>query len=63
MTSFRSPLLAKIHIARKDLGLDEDTYRAVLIRITGKRSAKSQWEITATVLLFVCRCDSPTGDS
>jgi phage gp16-like protein len=32
-------LLAKIHIAKKDLGLDEDTYRAVLERLTGQRSA------------------------
>jgi phage gp16-like protein len=34
------PALAKVAIARKDLGLDEETYRAVLERLTGKRSAK-----------------------
>jgi len=34
-----SPLLAKVHIAKKDLGLDDDTYRAVLERVTGQRSA------------------------
>ena len=28
----RRALMAKIHIAKKDLGLDEDTYRAVLAR-------------------------------
>ena len=33
------PMLAKVQIARKDLGLDEDTYRAVLERLTGQRSA------------------------
>ncbi len=32
-------LLAKIHIARKDLALEEDCYRALLIRVTGFRSA------------------------
>lgn len=32
-------LLAKVHIARKELGLDEDTYRDVLEAATGKRSA------------------------
>ena len=31
--------LSAIHVAKKQLGLDEDTYRAVLVRITGKRSA------------------------
>ncbi|MGD9611233.1 MAG: gp16 family protein [Desulfovibrionaceae bacterium] len=35
----RKSLLAKIHIARKDLGLDEDTYRAMLDNLTGKASA------------------------
>ena len=28
--------MAKIHIAQKDLGLDEDTYRAMLFNLTGK---------------------------
>lgn len=31
---------AKIHIAKKELGLDDDAYRDVLERITGKRSSK-----------------------
>jgi hypothetical protein len=31
--------LAAIHVARKQLGLDEETYRAVLVRVTGKDSA------------------------
>lgn len=35
----RKAALAKLHIARKDLGLSEDDYRAALIRATGKRSA------------------------
>lgn len=32
-------LLAKIHIAKKELGLDEESYRAALENVTGKRSA------------------------
>jgi phage gp16-like protein len=32
-------LLAKIHIAKKELGLDEETYRDALEGQTGKRSA------------------------
>lgn len=35
-----SAALAKIHIAKKELGLDDDAYRDVLERITGKRSSK-----------------------
>lgn len=35
----RRALLAMVHIARKDLGLDEETYRAVLERVTGRSSA------------------------
>lgn len=31
--------LAIIHVAKKQLGLDEDTYRAMLMRETGKNSA------------------------
>lgn len=32
--------LAKIHIAKKELGLDDPTYRVLLERITGQTSAK-----------------------
>lgn len=35
----KKPLLAKVHIAKKELGLDDETYRAILKRITGKDSA------------------------
>lgn len=35
----RSALIAKVHIAKKELGLDDDTYRAVLERVTGKTSS------------------------
>lgn len=35
----RDPALAKLHIARKALGLSEADYRAALMRATGKASA------------------------
>ena len=35
----RNPLQVQIHIARRDLALDGDTYRAVLARITGRESS------------------------
>lgn len=38
--STKKILMAKIHIAKKELGLDDDTYRDVLWRVTGKRSCK-----------------------
>lgn len=36
----RKTLIAKIHIAKKDLALDDETYRDVLHRVTGKNSCK-----------------------
>lgn len=36
----RSAALGKIHIAKKALGLDDDTYRALLARVAGVTSAK-----------------------
>lgn len=35
----RRALLAKVHIARKQLAIEEDSYRALLQRVTGKDSA------------------------
>lgn len=35
----RRAMLAKIHLAKKDLRLDDDTYRDILERITGRRSS------------------------
>lgn len=32
--------LALLHVAKRDLGLDEDSYRAVLNRVTGKTSSR-----------------------
>lgn len=39
--SDRNRLLSKIHIAKKHLGLDDEAYRAVLERITGKVSCSA----------------------
>ncbi len=39
--------MAKIHIAKKDLGLDDDTYREVLRRKTGRTSAAGMTEVQA----------------
>ncbi|MBM9400355.1 regulatory protein GemA [Gluconacetobacter azotocaptans] len=36
----RGALYAKLHIARKELALDDDSYRAVLLRVGQHRSAK-----------------------
>jgi phage gp16-like protein len=36
--------LAAIHVARKELGMDEDTYRAFAVRVTGKTSARDMSE-------------------
>ncbi|WP_416305183.1 gp16 family protein [Neptunicella sp. SCSIO 80796] len=35
----RSRLIAKVHIAKQQLGLDDATYRSVLEQVTGKTSA------------------------
>ena len=40
MSNTKKILMAKIHIAKKDLGFDDDVYRDVLWRVTGKRSCK-----------------------
>lgn len=39
MTTPRTAMIAKLHLARRDLALTEDTYRDVLRRVTGKDSA------------------------
>ncbi len=38
---YRRALLAKLHIARKELGMDEGDYRALLQRVAGVSSAKT----------------------
>ena len=41
ITQERKILLGKIHIARKALGLDEETYRSVIFATVGKTSGKA----------------------
>lgn len=40
MKPSRQKLIAAIHVAKKQLGLDDDTYRDMLQHVTGQRSAK-----------------------
>lgn len=46
-----APTLAKIHIAKKELGLDDTTYRALLLRVTGKDSSGRMSETERAVVL------------
>lgn len=53
----RKAIIAKIHIAKKQLGLDEDTYRAVILQVTrGKKSSCgdcTSWELENILAHFV----------
>lgn len=44
-------LIAKIHVAKKEMGLADDDYRALLYRVTGEHSAKdcTDAQLTAVV--------------
>jgi hypothetical protein len=50
-----SSSIAAIHVAKKSLGLDEDTYRAKLELITGKQSTKDMTEAERQKVLTVFR--------
>lgn len=39
ISSHRRSLIAKVHIAKQQLGLSDDDYRAVLLRVAGRTSA------------------------
>lgn len=39
MTANKNPLLAKVHIAKAQLGLDDEQYRDIVRRVTDKESA------------------------
>ena len=45
------PVLVKLAIARKELGLDEETYRAILGRLTGKTSARECTDLEIGMVL------------
>lgn len=40
----RNAMIAKLHLAKRDLALEEESYRGVLERVTGKRSAREMSE-------------------
>lgn len=47
---YRKKELARIHVYRQLLGLDDETYRDLLMKLTGKRSAgdmdtKERWQV------------------
>lgn len=56
-TSDRRALIAKLHVAKRDLGLDEELYRDALEAATGKRSAAdmSEAELAAALEHFRAR--------
>jgi phage gp16-like protein len=58
-----SSSLAAIHVAKKQLGLDDDTYRAKLSNITGKTSTKDMSEDERQRVLTVFRNEgfAPAG--
>jgi len=49
--------VAAIHVAKRDLGLDDDTYRAKLMNIVGKMSTKDMTEAERQKVLTVMRND------
>ncbi len=49
--SVRNGLLAKIHIAKKDLGMDQATYRSTLQAVLGVDSAKEATDKQLAVLI------------
>lgn len=59
----RRSLLAKVHIAKKQLGLSEDDYRAIIFQHCGSMSAKdaTDAQLERTVQHFVQRCFKTTA--
>lgn len=51
-TAKRKQLMAQIHIAKKDLGLDDESYRAILWRVSQKESCA---DMTVTQLVDVVK--------
>lgn len=47
----RSPMQAKIHIAKKELALDDATYRALLQRVTGRTSSAGLSDVQLDAVL------------
>ncbi|AJP73149.1 gp16 family protein [Sphingomonas hengshuiensis] len=53
----RNKLIGKVKIAQKDLKLSDEDYRAVLVEVTGKRSARecSEGQLVAVIERFKAR--------
>lgn len=47
----RRSMLAKVHVAKKEMALDDDTYRAVIFRVTGHASSADCTDEQLTALL------------
>lgn len=54
----RRALIAKVHVLVKEAGIEEDDYRDLLERETGKRSAAA---LTEPQLVHVCECLTKSG--
>lgn len=61
--SFMAALIGKIHVARKQLGLSDDSYRAMLTGVTGKDSCANmaENELKAVLKRFEELGFKPTG--
>lgn len=44
MKDYRKKMIAKVHIGKRELGMDDGTYRLLLIAVTGKDSCKYMTE-------------------
>ena len=55
MENRRKKLIAKVKIAQQQLGLDDDTYRALLEGAVGKRSAAKMDEKELTTVIEVMK--------
>lgn len=62
-TPSKSALIGKIHVAKKQMALTEDSYRDVLVRITGKSSCKEMTfpQLQAVIEEFKRLGFKPTG--
>jgi phage gp16-like protein len=59
--------LARIHLAKKHLGLDDETYRELLLGLTGKSSAgemnrRERWTVLQEVTRLGARASKVKGD-
>lgn len=60
----RNKLLGKIHIAKKELGLDDDTYRGIIKQATNKESSAkcTDKQLIKVIELFKAKGWTPKGE-